>query len=692
MNARPRAQPSLSARLIATLVGLILITTAATGVPAYWLIRTELEKQARARVLDAGHTTQALLEIERARLASLATLIAQRPTLQRLLREGDQQALPDFLRTLQGSVGLDVLAVTNAAGQQTGANPPLPPQSIEFPAGFSRLAWPSDEPQILLLASQPVIDEVSGEWLGMVTVGIVMDSAFARQLAEQTGAEQSITINGRWVATSLAGAENSPATARAGEVTSMQVSGSNYYATASDLRGTRGEIIGQIEAALPVDALLTVERDALLALAISTLSIASLGSLAGAALARRIIAPLRVLTAAALNMGRGDLATPIPVPPQPAEIATLAAALENSRARIQLSLEEISQAREWSEGLIQSLVEGVVTFDTAGRITFFSQGAEHITGWESDQATGQLLNAVFKLSDCAEGQFLDQIPPRGGKREIRVLARGGRPVTLAITGARLIPPAGDQPQVALVLRDVTEEEAGRQLRAYFLANITHEFRTPLSALSASMELLADEAEALDAPGLRELVGSVQLSVINLQTLIDNLLESSSIAAGRFTVRPHPCELNSIAARAIQMVQPLLARRGQSLSMSEPTRLPPLYADSTRLTQVLVNLISNASKYSPPGQPIDLMIEAGESDVRIAVADRGPGIPAAERAGLFQRFVRLGTGGSEQYGIGLGLSVVKAIIEGHGGQVGVSDRAGGGSVFWVSLPLRPEGNL
>jgi signal transduction histidine kinase len=264
-------------------------------------------------------------------------------------------------------------------------------------------------------------------------------------------------------------------------------------------------------------------------------------------------------------------------------------------------------------------------------------------------------------------------------------------VTLAVTGARLMPPGSDTVQVALVLRDVTEEEASRHLRSYFLANITHEFRTPLSALNASIELLMDEAERLSQPGLSELLNSLHLSVSNLQTLIDNLLESSSIEAGRFTVRPRPTDLNRVVADAIRVVQPLLAGRQQSLSLIEPTQLPPIKADPTRLTQVLVNLLSNASKYGPPGAAVDLSLECVENHLRVAVADRGPGIPARERASLFRRFVRLDAQGEEQYGIGLGLAVAKAIVEGHQGQIGVDERPGGGSVFWFLLPLEAEAN-
>jgi two-component system sensor histidine kinase KdpD len=137
------------------------------------------------------------------------------------------------------------------------------------------------------------------------------------------------------------------------------------------------------------------------------------------------------------------------------------------------------------------------------------------------------------------------------------------------------------------------------------------------------------------------------------------------------------------------MQPLLDRRKQRLSLTEPIQLPPVQADPTRLKQVIINLLANASKYGPQDETIDLELAQVDETLKITVADRGPGIPPGERAQLFNRFVRVGAQTSEQVGIGLGLSVVKAIVEGHGGQVGTDERPGGGSVFWFTLPLAEE---
>ena len=134
------------------------------------------------------------------------------------------------------------------------------------------------------------------------------------------------------------------------------------------------------------------------------------------------------------------------------------------------------------------------------------------------------------------------------------------------------------------------------------------------------------------------------------------------------------------------MQPLLDRRNQRLVLTEPFHIPTLAADAVRLTQVFINLLSNASKYSPLGSKIDLGIDVLGDQMLIAVADRGPGISAAERADVFLHFTRLAAEDTDQYGAGLGLSVVKSIIDGHGGTISIDERPGGGCIFWITLPF------
>jgi K+-sensing histidine kinase KdpD len=330
---------------------------------------------------------------------------------------------------------------------------------------------------------------------------------------------------------------------------------------------------------------------------------------------------------------------------------------------------------------------GIVTFDSRGRVTAFSRGAEKITGWPREMALFQPLDSVFRLSGRTFS-FQSLLPLAGRQKQIHVQHHNGEELALMVTCVQL---EAEQCDTILVLRDLTEEQAAKNLQSYFLGSISHEFRTPLSALNASVELLLEDLEDLSHVEIAQLLNSIHFSVSGLQTLIDNLLESTSIEAGQFRIRRRRTDLHQVADEALHMMRPLLTRRQQTLTRFIPRQLPVVKVDPTRLTQVLVNLISNASKYSPIGETIELTLRIENQDtLYVMVADHGPGIPPEAREDIFQRYVRLGEKDEAQYGVGLGLSVVKAIVEQHGGQIAVEERLGGGSIFWFTLPLEEIG--
>lgn len=676
----------LTARLILAFVVVALLTAGLAGIPGIWLIQDALDQQARTHAADVQRATSALIQDEGDRLVGLAQLAGQRPTLHRLLADGQTAELAAYLETLREDTNVDLLAVLEPDGA-----PLAPGQPLAIPApdpGTAAFAW-DDDAAAVVVAAAAAIEDTGGDPLGVVVAGRYLDDAFLSQIARQTGAEQTVLRDEQRVADSFAVARETLVAGSPSRdaLTVARVGGEPYYVGTIPLANGSGPPVAALEVALPISQSVAARQRALVLAIASTAGIALLGGLLGALVARSLTRPLAQLTESAHTLSTGDLAAPVPIPDDPDEVATLAIALERGRASIQQTMEELSRAKTWAETLIQSIVEGVMTFDTAGRITFFSDGAERILGCPRDEVLGLPLEAVLRLSDEweADGEgFLDHIPPRGKRQKVDVITPDGRPLTLALTGERLAPPGSDEVQVALVLRDVTEEEAANNLRLHILANITHEFRTPLAALNASLELLADHPKVTRA-GVDELLMSMQLGVLNLQTLINNLLESSSIEAGRFDLRLRATDLNVVMAEAVQVVRPLLTAKGQTLALAEPVHLPRVQADPARLVQVFINLLSNASKYGPPGSAIDMACEVQDDMVKVTTADRGPGIPEAERRLVFRRFMRLDQPDDHaQYGIGLGLAVAKTIVNGHGGEIGVSERPGGGAKFWFTV--------
>jgi K+-sensing histidine kinase KdpD len=219
-----------------------------------------------------------------------------------------------------------------------------------------------------------------------------------------------------------------------------------------------------------------------------------------------------------------------------------------------------------------------------------------------------------------------------------------------------------------------------------LATVAHELRGPLTALATSSELLAEDFEHLDPEQVKSMIAAIHRRTLWLQGLVENLLCAATIKEGRLHLYRQSLSMGDLVADVHAVVGPLLAQRGQHLRIRLPQRLPEVLADSRRLGQVLVNLILNASKFGAANTSIDVTVAVRNGVIRVSVADRGPGIPAEQAQRLFEAYYRApSTASSGKDGVGLGLSIVKSIVEAHAGRVGVESRKGGGARFWFELP-------
>jgi signal transduction histidine kinase len=226
------------------------------------------------------------------------------------------------------------------------------------------------------------------------------------------------------------------------------------------------------------------------------------------------------------------------------------------------------------------------------------------------------------------------------------------------------------------MRDETDVETSRRLRDAVLANVSHEFKTPLAAQLASVELLRDRLAELGAPDALALVAPLERGALRLTQLVDNLLESVRIEAGQLGIRRQPVALDEVVEEAAELVSPLLAQRRQRLQIELPYPLPPVLGDPPRLAQVLVNLLANANKYAPEGSTIAVGGALERDGVALWVDDEGPGLPVGAGGAVFERFFRAAGPEPEAGGMGLGLAIVKSIVERHGGSVEVQPRARG----------------
>jgi signal transduction histidine kinase len=218
-----------------------------------------------------------------------------------------------------------------------------------------------------------------------------------------------------------------------------------------------------------------------------------------------------------------------------------------------------------------------------------------------------------------------------------------------------------------------------------LFDIAHELRSPLLSFKVSLDVLAEDPAMLSAEDGRRLVNSLQRSAVHVQTLIENLLDAASIGSSRFSIVPGYADLAAVVLEAIAVVEPLLGPNGQTIQADLPPEAPMIRADSQRVRQVLVNLLHNAIKYGPRDEAISVRVSPESSMMLVEVSDRGPGIPLDEQPYLFDRFFRGRAGVSSSRGSGLGLSIAKAIVEAHEGDIGLRGGRQKGTTFWFTLP-------
>ena len=220
-----------------------------------------------------------------------------------------------------------------------------------------------------------------------------------------------------------------------------------------------------------------------------------------------------------------------------------------------------------------------------------------------------------------------------------------------------------------------------------LASLVHELRTPVSALATGSELLLDDLDQLSRDDLQRIVETMHRGAVWLQRLVENVLYAATVAEGEVQIYPRPLDLVELIRDVVPVVDPLLRQRSQQLRIVDRLDGALVAADSRRVGQVLINLIANASKYSGPSTRIEVAAVRRDACVRLHVADRGPGLPDGQADDLFAAYTRAPEAGLAGVdGAGLGLAIVKSIVDLHGGMVGATRRRGGGSIFWVELPL------
>ena len=407
---------------------------------------------------------------------------------------------------------------------------------------------------------------------------------------------------------------------------------------------------------------------------------------AGYALARRVTRPIDELRAAAARLAGGDTTTAVPAT-EVAELADLATALSRLRAQLVERGLTIGRQGTQQEAVLGSMIEGVLAVDARQRLLGINRAAADLLDVDPDESAGRLLIDVIRNPDLRRFA-LTAIDCRAPVEDDLVL-HGPRDRTIRLRGTALRDASGEGGAV-IVLNDVTEMKRLEHVRRDFVANVSHELKTPIASIKGFVETLLDGAMDDPADNSRFL-GIVARQADRLAAIVDDLLALSRIeqseGAGNLPVETVP--VASILTAVTLDCGPRAADRSIRLEVDCPANLAATL-NAALVEQAVINLVDNALKYSESGKTVWLSAAASEPpgprELVLCVRDEGCGIEPIHLPRLFERFYRVDKARSRNLGgTGLGLSIVKHIVQAHTGAVSVDSEPGVGTTFTIRLP-------
>lgn len=425
----------------------------------------------------------------------------------------------------------------------------------------------------------------------------------------------------------------------------------------------------------------------------AVLGVLLLGLFLSITFTRRLLRPLAELSQATRRIGEGDF-TARAESRGADELAQLANDFNAMASRLSeyrnSSLGELLQVQQAAQAAIDSLPDPVVVFGVAGDVRNVNRAAETLLRLVLESDTIDPLKEV----DISVRMVLERLrshvlggkgpyTPKGFDEAIRVSSSEGDRYLLP----RAIPvyePRGGIVGTTVILQDVTRLRRFDELKNDMVATVAHEFRTPLTSLRMAIHLCLEQVVGPVTEKQADLLHAAREDCERLQAMVDDLLDLSRIETGRVEMRKRPTSIAALVEATLEAHRVLSEERGVHLAVMPLPVDEEVFVDPERVALVLSNLVSNALRHTPAGGQITLRAQPTNGWVRFEMTDTGAGIAKEHQPHLFEKFFRVP--GTPTSGAGLGLSIAKEIIKGHGGEIGVKSEEGRGSTFWFTLPL------
>ena len=361
---------------------------------------------------------------------------------------------------------------------------------------------------------------------------------------------------------------------------------------------------------------------------------------------------------------------------------SLGSSLNQTAARLDQTIRTLTEERNLSSAILGSMVEGVAVVNASERVLFSNPSFASVLGLGSPPQPGSGLVEVVRQTELIEA--VRKVLAGEARVESEIVTGTLRQHFFAATVAAVRTTQANG--AVVVLHDITDLRKLERVRRDFVANVSHEFRTPLTAIQGFSETLL--GGAMNDPQNRDrFLGIILEHARRLARLTDDLLMLSKMDADRLELELRRLPVEQLVAGCVETAQPRAVEKDLRLSVNLGKKLPDIAGDRRRLTEVLQNLLDNAIQYTPAGGQIMVSAERHDGDVVFTVSDTGIGIPQADQPRIFERFYRVDVARSREVGgTGLGLSIAKHLMEAHGGRLWVESEVGQGSQFHFSVPI------
>jgi len=381
-----------------------------------------------------------------------------------------------------------------------------------------------------------------------------------------------------------------------------------------------------------------------------------------------------------------------------AHVQKAQAALRNANLELERRVAERTQALQESEAhqraIVDNIVDGLITIDEKGTVQSVNPAVETIFGYEPAEIIGNNINILMPEPYHSEHDgYLSGYLQTGEKkvigigREVEGARKDGStfPLELAVSEVEV----NEKRMFSGLVRDITERKRVEKLKNEFISTVSHELRTPLTSIRGSLGLIMGGAVGKLPEKASEMLRIASSNTERLLLLINDILDIQKIESGQMIFKFQSLDLMPFLDQALEDHIAYAEQHSVHFILNNRLEGVRLYADRCRLMQVMANLLSNAAKFSPKGEVVDISVaHSGEGQLRISITDHGSGIPESFQPKLFERFTQSDSSDTRKKGgTGLGLSISKAIVEKHGGMIGFVSREGVGTTFYMDLPLQ-----